>query len=582
MTALPLARGRALVSSLGRDMRPDRARWLAGVGLTIAAALAGLVLPFGVAYLVDGARGGGEPRLGTALLLTAGAVIASAVLSTLGSMAMNRAIHRGLARIRMRAVERALELPAEAVSGAAVRADLLSRIGDDLAVASRTASALLTPWVLALTTVSVTIGGLALLNPWLALAGLAAAPVYVLAIRWYLPRSAPLYRAEREASAERTGAFVALHDGAETIRAYAGHEAAADRVRGASDRARVAARTALWFSTAWGKWINFAEFAGLAAILAAGYALVGADAATIGQVSAATLFFHRLFNPIGVIVMSFDDMQVAAAALSRVLGVPEADAAREVGGAKLLPGLVELRDVGHRYDGTSVLDGISLTIEPGQHAVLIGRSGSGKSTLASIIAGARRPARGAALIDGEEADDRREGASLVYVPQRSHLFRGTVADNLRLASSDADAASMARALERTGAGWVMEHPLGLDQVVDHRLRSDPVRRAQLVLAQTALANPRLLIADEITAGLGRRQAEIVENAFAGIAASATTVSVAHRLSQVRLADRVLVLDSGRVVEDGSHERLLADGGPYARFWRAWESAHTGDSSEESR
>ncbi len=569
MSTLPTLGAREAWRRLRAYVAPEAGTWVLAVVVSCLAAVAGLALPLGISHLIDAAPRLDAGSLAVMTLVIGAALIASAVLGALGAAVTGRAVQRTLARLRLDALHDALTLPAARIAEPGARGDVLSRIGDDLSVVSRTAGALLAPWISAVTTIGATIGGLALLDPLLALAGMVAVPVYVLAVRWYLPRSAPLYRAEREASARRTASLVGVLDGRETLEAYGATGAGVERVERDSDDARRRARRALWFSTAWGKWINLAECIGLASILAVGFVLVGGDLATVGQVSAATLFFHRLFGPLGLVVLSFDDLQIAAAALARVLGLRHDEAPADHTGDG--PGRVELDGVVHHYADRPALRDVTALIEPGEHVVLVGPSGSGKSTLAAVVAGAQVPRSGTVRIDGVGHDEPRPRGSLVYLPQHSHLFDATVAENVRLAAPGADPARIDAALAAAGATWVRDLEDGAATPIDRALRLDPLRHAQLVLARAIAAAPRVVIIDELTAGLGARPAARLERAVEQLARGRTTLSVAHRLSQARTATRILVLEDGRVVEQGTHDDLLAAGGRYGAHWAAWSA-----------
>lgn len=573
---LPLATGAQVRAALRGAVGTQRVLAAATVVLAAAAALAGLVAPWAIGLMVDAVLGGGEVReILVPAAWVAGAGVLSAALTALSAALVARIGQRVLARMREDVVATALRLPPGRLEEAG-RGDLLSRVGDDVAVVSQVIASLLAPWVGAALTVVLTVAGLFALDPLLAAAGLCAIPVYVLALRWYLPRAAPRYSAERAAFGDRAEALVSSLAGLPTVHAYRAEDAHVAAVTAASDRTRGISRDVLWFSTAWGKWMNIAELVGLAAIIAVGFALVRTDAVTVGAVTAAALYFHRLFNPLGLIIFSFDEMQSAVASLQRMAGVSAA-------GAQLpdaLPatarptGVLAARSITHRYGDQEVLHELSLRIAAGEQVALVGASGAGKSTLAVILAGLSEPSSGTVSLDGIpiEGFATTHPRPVVLVSQESHVFAGPLAEDLRLARAEATDEDLEDALGLVGAReWVAALADGVRTPVGelgHALT--PEQSAQVALARAALADPAVLLLDEATAESGSRGAARLEQAAAAVLKGRTGLVVAHRLQQARVADRVLVMEDGRFAEAGTHQELLAAGGLYSRLWAAYD------------
>lgn len=237
------------------------------------------------------------------------------------------------------------------------------------------------------------------------------------------------------------------------------------------------------------------------------------------------------------------------------------------------PPRVVFEDVHYRHrDGVpDVVAGLSVVLEPGRVTALVGPSGSGKSTAVDLLLGLRRPSAGRILVDGEDLSSysgdlwRR---TIGVVPQEPRLFDGSVRDNLLLAAPAADDARVRAALEEASAAFVRSLPQGLDTPVGERgARLSGGERQRLCLARALISDPTLLVLDEPTSQLDAENERAVAAAVVRAAKGRTTLVVAHRLSTVRAADRIVLLSRGRVVETGSHDELMARGGEYARLVR---------------
>ncbi|MFD4180053.1 ABC transporter ATP-binding protein [Rhodococcus sp. NPDC058514] len=544
-----------------------------GVGMVGAAVSLVPIYVFGI--LVDRVRAQAPTEIivGVVAVITVAALLGG-LFAGWGSVLISRLGEGMLARLRERTVERALTLPIATVERVG-KGDLLSRVGDDISVIGKAVSDVVPNLVSAVLLVALSMIAMLGIDWRLGLAGAVALPMYALALRWYLPRSGPMFAAERVAMGERSQALISSMQGARTVRAYGLEDAHLAEIDRASGQARDIATGVFTLFTRFAGRGNRAEFVGLSVILVVGFALVKGDLVTVGETTAAALLFHRLFNPIGMLMYTFGEMQSAGASLARLVGVVNIPASTAPASGAV-PKSAELRLTGirHSYDGSrEVLRGIDLRIEPGTRVALVGSTGAGKTTVAAIAAGSVTPTAGVVSIGGvplaELGDGLRE--QVVIVSQEVHVFAGPLIEDLRLARPDATAEQVRAALDTVGAlGWADGLADGLDTEVGeggHALTA--AQAQQLALARLVLADPAVAVLDEATAEAGSAGARDLEVAAEAATRGRTTLVVAHRLTQAATADRVLVLEHGEVVEQGSHDELVAAGGRYAQLWSAW-------------
>ncbi len=229
------------------------------------------------------------------------------------------------------------------------------------------------------------------------------------------------------------------------------------------------------------------------------------------------------------------------------------------------------------YDGgPPALDDVSLTVERGEHLALVGATGAGKSTLAKLVTRQYDPGVGRVTfgtVDLREASEASLRERIVFLPQEGHLFAGSIADNVRLARPDASDPDVDAALERIGAlERFAQLPNGIHTDVQTRgVRLSSGERQLIALARAALVEPAVVVLDEATSSLDPGTERAVEHAIAAVSRGRTVITIAHRLSTAERADRVALLEHGRLVEIATHDELVAQGARYAALWASWQA-----------
>ncbi|KOG07476.1 multidrug ABC transporter permease [Streptomyces viridochromogenes] len=576
---LPTATRAESLAALRTMLRGHRLLATAALAVLVAGTGIGLLTAPLLGHIVDLVveRRGAAALTAPLVLLIAVAVVRGAA-AALGGTLVARLGETVLAALREQFVERALRLPLERVE-AAGSGDLVSRVTSDVTVIATSVRQALPEFSRSALTIVLTFAGLAVLDWRFLLAALLAAPVQVASVRWYLRRSAPVYAGQRVATGALQHQLLDSVGGARTVRAFRLGTPHTELLERRSEAARDLGLRGIHIVTGFFSRLNLAEFIGLAAMLATGFVLVDRGSVSIGTATAAALYFHSLFNPVNAALYLLDDAQSAGASFARLVGVSALPAERAPQGADApADGSVGVTGVGHAYGtGAPVLHEVDLQVRGGERVALVGASGAGKTTLAKVIAGVHEPTAGSITLGGVDAGKLgpagvRRAVSLIS--QEVHVFAGPLAEDLRLARPDADDAALRAALDRVGAlEWAEALPEGLATVVGeggHRLT---VTQAQhLALARLVLADPPVAILDEATADAGSAGARVLEEAAERALSGRTGLVVAHRLPQAAAADRVVVLDRGRVVETGTHAELVAAGGRYAALWAAWSDS----------
>jgi ATP-binding cassette subfamily B protein len=393
----------------------------------------------------------------------------------------------------------------------------------------------------------------------------------------------PRYALVRQRAGDLNAALSTNLQGLATIKAFTAEAHAADRIGEDSRRYAEANRDAIRLSSAFVPLIRIAILAGFTAILVLGGLRALDGELDVGVYSVLVFITQRLLWPLTRLGETFDLYQRGMASTRRILDLLEVPAGI-TGGDRRLPspvrGAVTFDRVDFAYDGgPPVLRQLSLEVPAGQTHAVVGATGAGKSTVAKLLLRLYDPTRGRVLLDGidvRELDLGELRGAIGFVGQDVFLFPGTVRDNLRLgltgdgAGGDGvavDDAIRAAAHMAEADGFVRALPQGYDTVVGERgQKLSGGQRQRLSIARAILVDPRLLVLDEATSAVDNETEAAIQRSLEAVARTRTTVIIAHRLSTVRWADRIHVLDRGRLVESGTHDELVALGGRYAALW----------------
>jgi len=429
--------------------------------------------------------------------------------------------------------------------------------------------------------IALTVVVLVILSPTLAAVSLVALPVLV-ASSWAFHHSAGrAYHAIRDRVAETLTALQEGLTGVRVVQAFRREHKTMEAYKPRS-RAQIGAwRRASFVNIRLFTMIPLAQTVALIGVLLVAASMYENGSISQGTIAAYVLYLVQLFDPIARFSEWLGEFRQGLAALGKVVGLLQAEnAVTERAGASELPadGPLELDDVtfGYAASAAPVVKDVSLTLEPGEHVALVGVTGAGKSTLAKLLTRQYDPLEGSISLAGVDLRDATLDSlrhRIVMLPQEGHLFSGTIADNVRLADPGASDAAVRVALEQIGAlDRFASLPDGLATDVQTRgVRLSAGERQLVGIARVALADPAVIVLDEATSSLDPATEAAVETALAAVAEGRTVIIVAHRLSTAERADRVVVMDRGRVVETASHDELVAQGERYARLWASWQA-----------
>jgi len=573
VTALPVAGLPQVRRAAWRLLRADSRAVGLVVLLNALAAVAGLAAPWLLGRIVDTVTGGtlsaaAVDRSAVALLIFA---VAQIVLARCALAVGYRFGERTAARVREEFLDRALALPASVVERVPA-GDLAARGTSDVGAVAYTLRDALPEVLIAAVQAILVLAAVLLLDPLLGAVGVLGLSGIWFATRWYLRRARAAYLDEGAAGSALADELAATVGGARTVEALGLQARRMAAGRAAIERAERTRLRTLFLRSVLFPLVDVSYVVPVVAVLALGGVLYVNGVLSLGAVTASVLYLRQLAAPLDSILIWVEQLQSSGASFARVEGLAAVPPAGPAVSARPQGDRIEVRGVRYAYDGgRDVLRGVDLTVRPGERLAVVGLSGAGKSTLGRLLAGVDRPRTGTVTVGGVPIADlpadllRRQ---VVLVTQEHHVFRDSLRDNLTLAAPDASDADLRRALAAVGVDWLDELPDGLDTQLG-RYRLDGARAQQLSLARVVLADPHTVVLDEATALLDPTTARAAERVLAAVLHERTVIAVAHRLQTAHDADRVAVMDDGRVVEVGSHDDLVAAGGAYAALWRTW-------------
>jgi ATP-binding cassette subfamily B protein len=577
---LPAARGADRHFTLRRLLRPLAAALVIGLVLDGLDAVAGLALPALVRNGID--HGVAEKvfhSVVTVSLIGLAIVLADWVVNVFETMVVGRNGERLLFTLRVKLFAQlqrlGLDFYERELSGR-----IMTRMTTDVDALSTFLQTGLVTMVSSLLTFLGVLAALLIINLRLGLAVLCIVPVLVAATLVFRSRSARAYAEAREKVAVVNAYFAENVAGLRVTQAFRREPANADRFGGLSRAFRDSRLRAQRYIAVYFPFVQTLSTAAGAIVLVIATGQVRNGALTAGALIAYLLYIDMVFSPVQQLSQVFDGYQQAMVGLRRITDLlrlrTSTPSARRPVPVGRLRGRIELRDVSFSYSGTdeNALSGISLAISPGETVALVGQTGAGKSTLVKLVARFYDVTGGTVLVDGTDVRDydlAEYRHQLGVVPQESYLFAGTVRDSIAYARPSASLEDVVAAARATGAHeMIMRLPGGYDHEIAERGRNLSAGQRQLIaLARAQLADPAILLLDEATAALDLAAEAAVNRAIGELTAARTTIVVAHRLSTAARADRIVVLDQGRIVETGTHDELLEAEGTYASLWAAF-------------